>query len=232
MTNRRRLILLNLAILGSAACTGLDTGNADLGKVELGLAVLDEDPVDQNLNVFTLTRVEARVRDIELILPDGVSCDGVAGCESNKIRVIGPWTIDLLTGVGTPPLPTLEVPATTYRRIDVRFEPDDADVTLSARGTVPFRGAATPFALDLKFDETARFESATGVVVAADALRSVVMRLDPRVWLSDLPLVACADDGDLPIVDGTIVLADGNGSCSDVENVIKDAIKESGRIDP
>jgi len=216
---------------GASACSGLDTGNANLGRVELALAADDSDPIDQAGNTFTLTTARARVRHVELYLPAGASCAGVAGCDGDKIRVDGPWDIDLLTGDATPALPRVEVPLGTYRRVDVRFEPDDGDVTLAVSGTVLFRGAPTPFTLALDFNETARFESATGFVVTRDVVQDAVARLAPATWFAALPLVACADDGDLPIEGGTIVITDGDGSCSDVESVVRDAIKGSGRLE-
>lgn len=222
-----------LVVTGMAACSGLDTGNADPGYVELALAADDKDPVDQTGNVFVLATARAHVRHVELYLPTGVSCEGFSGCDGDKIRVDGPWDVDLLTGHATPAFPRVEVPLGTYRRIDIRFEPDDDDVTLAATGTVADDDDddVSPFSLALDFNETARFETPAGIVVGADAVQDAVARLDPAGWFAALPLIDCAGNGEIPIENGTIIITDGSGSCSEVEGVVRDAIKGSGRLE-
>jgi len=255
-----RAPLLLLALLAAPACTGLETGNGHAPPTLVAaLSVTDAHPVDQTGAAFTLDAVRANVRHITFDLPDGASCVGLPGlvaesgsdaahtavCASggDAIRLVGPWVVDLLTGEATPAIPRVNVQVGTYRRIDVRFDdadPDDgvvspadplAGATLVASGTVALADdGATPYALTLKFNEDARFESTTGILLAEDDHAAVLLALDPSAWFAGLPLATCADDGDLEIRNGVLVIEDGSGSCSDVENTLKDAIKASGEL--
>lgn len=233
VTRACRWAAVSLALGGAEACAGLDTGNGDLGHVDVALTIDDTAPVDKDGHTFTLDAVSIHVREVRLGLPDGTACsDELSGCSGDTITVAGPWDVDLVHATATPALPTIAVPLGTLRRIDIRFDPNDAtDLTLTATGTTTYLGQPTPFRLALKFDEATRFESAAGVALTGSSVKDVVLRLDPSAWFADLPLQKCAEQGDLPIVDGTIVLEDGHSSCSDVENTIRDAIKASGRIE-
>lgn len=224
-------------MMAMTACSGLDTGNGDAGHITFALSVDDVPAPDQSGNAFTLTAAHAHVRHVEVYLPAGTTCDGLsgaslAGCDGEKIRIDGPWDVDLITGQTTPELPTIEVPLGTLTRIDVRFDPSAAtDLTLTAAGTTTFDGQPTPFTLALKFDEVARFDASSGIKLSPKIIEDTFLRLDPSSWFATLPLTQCAADGDLPIDNGTIVLEDGKSSCSKVENTVRDAIKASGRVE-
>lgn len=228
--------------LVAGACdpsAGLDTGNGDVGEVRFGLSLAGTASVDSGGVSYRLDAVRVTVRRVELYLPDGASCAGLEDldaadgaytkvCDGDKIRFSGPWQVDLVTGVATPPFANETVPALAYRRVDVRLAPGDDDLTLSASGVVPFEGADTPFRLALDFNEDVRFDGSA--VVAKDALAQAVLALDPSTWFSALPLSACVADGDLDIDNGVIQIADGDNACSEVEGVVKDAIKASGSL--
>ncbi|HHH29723.1 MAG TPA: hypothetical protein ENK57_15445 [Polyangiaceae bacterium] len=51
-------------------------------------------------------------------------------------------------------------------------------------------------------------------------------------WLAGVDVGACIADGDIPMTDGTVVVDDETteGTCSDIENVIKDNMKKSGQL--
>lgn len=173
---------------------------------------------------------------------DGTPYTNVCQLGGAEIRLNGPWVIDLVARTATPPLPTITVPAGAYRRVDVRFDdadPDDghisasdplAEHTLFATGTVPVNGTATPFRLLLDFSEDARFDASSDLVLAEDVAHSVLLELDPSAWFAALPLARCAEDGDLTVEGGVLLLEDDGGDCSDIEGAIKDAIKASGEL--
>lgn len=233
--------LLTLFALASG-CSGLDTGNAkEIGTVELALAVGPGAPVDASGVEFSLTAAFATVRHVELYLPAGASCAGLPGlsttegdhtvvCDGDKIRARGPWRIDLLARTATPPLPLVPVVTGTYRRIDVRFTKDEAGVTLGATGTVPLTLGAIPFLLELDFEEDVRFEG-TDIVASEDAVAHALLALDPTGWFASLPLVLCAESGDLDIDDGVLVLEDGGGACAALEDTVEAAIAGSGALE-
>ena len=83
----------------------------------------------------------------------------------------------------------------------------------------------------LDFTQDAVFEDLGGVSVQEGVGNEVLLLLDVADWFSQLPLTECLDDGDLELTGGALVLADDAGGCSDIENTIKDAIKDSGQLD-
>jgi len=248
------------AAIALGACSGLETGNGrDAPILVAALTTSDVDPVDRDGKSFALETVRAGVERIEIHLPDGVGCAGLPGLVDGStgdsephtsvcaggddtIRLNGPWVVDLSSGAATPAIPAVSVPAGSYRRIDVRFAPVDprdgavgdddplADETLVATGTASLDDGVQPFRLALAFHEDARFDADEGVSLALDQTTDVLLELDPSAWFATIPLAECAEDGDLEVVDGVLVLSDGGGSCSAVEGAIKDAIKASGEL--
>jgi hypothetical protein len=230
---------------------GTETGNAAL-PIDLSISLLTAAPdaaprgVDARGVPFTLDSVRAFVRRIDFALPDGKTCADLAGavvggtCDTDRIRFEGPWVIDLRTGDAVPPMDGLSLPAGLYRRVEVRLEvAESRDVEAgdplagnSVEGEGTF-GEGRPFALRLAIDEEARFEAPGGVDVSADGARTFVLKLDPASWFADLPVAACAENGELPVVDGKVVVGGDpdDGLCEDLEDVIEDRVKDSGRID-
>ena len=235
------LTLLTVCALASG-CSGLDTGNAkEIGTVELALAVGPGAPVDASGAKFSLTAAFATVRHVELYLPAGASCAGLPGlsategdhtvtCDGDKIRARGPWRIDLLTRAATPALPLVPVVPGTYRRIDVRFTKDVTGVTLGATGTVPLSLGTMPFRLELDFERDVRFEG-TDLIASEDAIAHALLTLDPTGWFAALPLVLCAESGDLDIDGGVLQLEDGGGACAALEDTVEAAIGGSGVLE-
>lgn len=90
---------------------------------------------------FTLTQARIHLRDIRLDLPKGIKCADVIGptngvtCKgsdsggsgSGTLVVDGPLVVDLMTGVSTPDLSGVVIPAGNYKRIDFRLEEGHAD---------------------------------------------------------------------------------------------------------
>lgn len=238
-----------LAVVLGMGCAG-ETGSVG---TSVRLALTDQagkSVEDANGTAMTLEGAEAYVRHIEIDLPSGTSCADYAGfafeepvrCTEDSIRIDGPFHFDLVTGVSTPSLVGVTLPAGTYNRIDVRFEPaspagdlvtagDDLDgSSMIARGTLATVDGGLPFTLRLAFNEDARFETPNGVEVGEDA-SALWLRLDPSLWFAELPIARCHEDGDLTVVDGTVRIEDRDGNCSDIENALKEAIKRSGQLD-
>ncbi len=220
---------LSLA-LGATACAGLDTGNGDVGTIDIALDLAPGQPVDSTGTTFTLTSAVATIESIVLKLPDGTSCDGVDGatCKDGKVTIEGPFSVDLLTGVSTPPIGAIVAPVGHYKRIDITFAEHADGITFSAAGTVPVGGDVVPFELALSFHETARFDG--DVEVLEDTVATTFGELDPKRWFASVPLSECASEGDLPVRSGILVIEDGAKGCGDVEKAIKDAIKASGSL--
>lgn len=233
------LFASSLASLPS--CAGLDTGNAEVSTVQLALSAAPSPILDSSGATFGVTSARATVRHVDLYLPAGTTCTDVPGlvtdggdytvaCDGDKIRARGPWTIDLLTGVATPALPTVPVVAGTYRRVDVRFDPGVDDLTLVIEGATTVTGASTPYRLALDFTDEVRFEGAT-FVASPDVVAQALLVLDPANWFAQLPLTQCAADGDLEREGGVLLIEDGKGACDKIEDQIVSAIGGSGRLE-
>ena len=249
---KQLIVLLTLALL--PACAGVETGNGrsegtTTATVKLALrSTGGAAPVthDAQGTAFTFTAARAVVRHVELSLPDGRPCseldlgglDPRIACDASGLRVEGPFLVDLLTGAATPALADIAVPAGVYDRVDVRFHDDEdavppgdplAGYTLLVEGT--FGSDAKPFRLRLAFNEDARFERPGGLALAEDAAQTVLLWLDVSAWFEELPLTECLSEGRFDEVGGVIQIEDSGGGCSDIENALKEAIKESSSLE-
>lgn len=213
---------------------------------------------DEVGTVYTLTSTKVNLRDIELDLPAGTRCNeieaelaGGARCASDasddasggnddaqgggdKVRIDGPFTVDLLAGTATPSLDAVRVPALAWDRIDFRVEPADAgelqDASWRTTATFDRDGVAAELTLALRFNEDVRVEAAGGVTV--DPSAPLLVRFDVTQWLSGAALGACiasgeADDGDAISIDDRT----RGQACGSIEGALKEAIKRSMRLD-
>ena len=175
--------------------------------------------------------VGATVRDIGLDLPDGSSCadfelEPPVRCDEewDKIIVEGPFDLDLVARTSEPSLEEVRLPAGTYRRVDLRFDSNDAPDGASLRigGTLELADGERRVELLLPIDQDARFEAPGGIEVGPDT--SLLALLDLDVLLGAAPLRRCADSGDVRDDGGTLWI-DGS-ECEDVINGIEQVLKE------
>lgn len=254
----KRLLLIALVSLASlSGCAGVETGNGRAGfttaTVQLALRTAAGTPgapttEDSAGTKYVFTTARAVVRHVELSLPSGQTCtsldltglDSRITCDPSGLRVNGPFVVDLLTGVSTPSLADLSVPAGVYDRVDVRFDDAKGAVpasdplsknTLLAEGTFDTGAGPQSFRLRLKFNEDARFERPGGFELTEDAAEEVLLWLDVASWFKSLPLTECIDEGRFDEEGGKLLFEDSGGGCSDIENTLKKAIKESGQLD-
>ncbi len=197
---------------------------------------------------FTLTQARIHMRDIRLDLPKGTSCGDVIGmsvgveCKgsesANTLVVRGPIVADLMTGITTPDLSGLVIPAGSYKRIDFRLDEARADEVAANEPLIGYSllaganftdQAGKTLELRLKFSEDARFESATGVVVPEGG--KLITLLNPAIWLEGLPLGACLQKGDVAFQGNVLRIDDqAKGDCSGAEDLVKRNIKRSGDL--
>jgi hypothetical protein len=250
-----------LMALATSVVVGCGSGDGSSSAVSLQLALTASDPpaqvargalsgADAQGSVLTITSAVARVRDIELDLPDGSHCSDFAGFDfrapvrcgdgggsNDAIKVTGPFTVDLVAGTAEPSLEDLTIPAGVYRRVDVRFEPaeDDDDAlqgyTLVAEGDFASDQESAALDLRLRFNEDARFESRSGVELGENGAHEALLWFDVSAWFETVPISECLEDGDLSIARGTLLIDDeASSGCSDIENELKRAIKNSGDL--
>jgi len=187
--------------------------------------------------LFAIESASAVVRHIRIDLPEELDCEDIeddddATCAEDTVEITGPFEIDLVTGISTPPLEAIELPLGDWKRVDVRLDDGEGDVldgnTLVASGIASLDSGDTPFELALKFNEDVRFEDPDGISFGGGD--AVLLGLDAGSWFADVPLAECAEDEDLEFSGDTLMIEDGDGSCSDVENAIKEAMKRSGDL--
>lgn len=246
-----------LSIAACLACACASDPAVETAQVRLQLARTSTEPVDADGAAFPLATAQLYVASVDVYVPAGTDCHGVSGlaaeaaqprrytatCASTgeRVRVHGPWVVDLDAGSMTPELPAISVPAGTITRVVVQLAPGDRavevvppgspldDATVAATGDVPSGTNTTSYRLRLAFEGDAPFESA-GIELAPDTVTTLVARLDPGRWLVDLPLAACAAAGLLPHPNGVLQIADGEGPCQAVEVPVADAIRASGTL--
>lgn len=254
MTTRTLVLLVALVPL---ACDATD-GSTDFAHrtmdVELKAISADDDSgpaadgglaaPDGDGDVLAIVSASVHIRDIELYLPEGVGCDDVDDddlggfdCEDDdgdddsddaKLVLDGPFDVDLVSGeiVGD----EVALPTGTYRRVDVRVDDDEDDVTFAAAGTMDLDGEDVEVQIQLDFNEDVRFEGDL-TIGEDDKVGSLVVGFDVQQWLAGVPLHECVRrEGS---TDGPLVVGEdnsGSGSCSDLENAIRDNVEASGKL--
>lgn len=240
--------LLSTSLLAAACGGGGDAGIAVSARTGASVPVA----TDARGVAFTVSEGLLHLRHIELDLPDGQSCDDVgplvrAEChrgdtaaDEDKIRIDGPFAVDMIAGTSTPSLAGVTIPAGTYRRIDLRVDDGDPAEGLVAAGSplddnafaviASFDDDGQPATLDLRlnFDEDIRIEQPGGVVVAEG--EDLIARFAAANWLAGVDLGACV--GTLTATDGRYVIDDRrDGACGGIEDTVKSAMKNSGDLD-
>jgi hypothetical protein len=208
---------------------------------------------------FTIHSATASVAWIDLTLPAGADCGDIAGttpagqpqdirwtlgCATpSKLRFRGPWAVDLVTGAFSPPLDPASVPAGVYTAAEVRLLPADpgdgvvaagdplAGMTLTASGEFLLAGAPTPFAMALKFTDSALFTLPDGTTFGAGLHHDLRLLLDVTAWFADLPIADCAAKGDLSLEGPTVALGEGKGKCQGLEQALTAAIPKTTRAE-
>lgn len=190
---------------------------------------------DASSEEFVLQDATINLRHVELDLPDDLSCDDVedsgdADCDGDKLKLQGPFVVNLLTGVSEPSLGS--IPAGNYDRIDFRVDDSDAmgDRSFVASAAFDLDGTATTLVLSLKFNEDIRIEQPGGVDVEAgqDLIASYVT----NDWLAGVDVAQCVADDELDTTGDVVTIDDDttSGGCSDIENTIKNNMKKSGQL--
>lgn len=200
---------------------------------------------------LSITKAEVYVRDIELDLPDDLSCEDLTGtlteatCSSDeKVVISGPRVINLITGTSRPSLSGVVIPAGLYKRVDIRLDDGKVneglimsgdpldDRTLVVEADLDTLEVTTRLSLMLKFNEDLRIEDPEGVYVEDG--EALLTQLNVAQWFEDIDLASCLSDREVERDDGVLIIDDDEqieGVCAGIENMIKRHIKESGQLD-
>lgn len=251
MTNIRIDFIMALVPLTLLACSGGDGVGLSVRGVSRApggsggsIGVADEGGMS-----FTLSSAQVHLRQIQLDLPDGVTCadieaelKGAACLSDEKIHIDGPMVVDLVAGTVEPDLGAVVIPAGTYRRIDFRVDDGDPQEGLIEPGSTlddysfvveagfEYEGNPVTLMLSLNFDEDIRFERPEGVAVAPG--EDLVAGFVVDDWLAGVDIMGCLNDGELVVEGGVVIIDDlSDGACGGVEDVIKNNMKNSGDLD-
>lgn len=201
-----------------------------------------------------LTKAVACIEEIELKLPDGITCeeagftaqpnlvceeeleeeDGQTYTES-KIKAYGPFRFDLLTGTSTPSLSNITIPSGIYREIEFEF---NGGCSLGDEISIVLEGTAKdsmdtmhPFLMELDYDDELEIESETKVEVLENQSNEVLTTLVVEDWFVEADWIECIENENLtPIGEGVYVLnenTEGLGVCSDIYDDILDGIEDA-----
>ncbi len=248
---------MTLTLLSLLACAD---SNDDVVRTSVSMraARTAHDPAGAPLSVvgpdetaIVLDEAWVNLRDLQLDVPsdEDLDCDALADeltdpvtCSAGTLTVTGPFVADLLTGTSEPSLDDVSLAAGTYERLDARVDDAEhleagdvlAELALLLRGELTLDGAVQPFELALQLNEDIRFEGGDGVQVDGQA-SGLLAALDVSSWLAEVPLAACIREGDVEVGDDGVARIDedtsGSGDCSDVEDRIREHMKEDGQLD-
>ena len=258
--SKQAVMLIALFLFTGCAESATESGSGSNGSgVTLGMGLSDGTPSDSEIVfedeagiAYSITEARAWLRDIELDMPAGTRCSayrdvlaGGAVCKSasdddrdhdrdddsddrGTILIDGPFLVDLVTGESTPSLDSVRIPALAYERIDFRMEPADDGTGLIARNDLlvdnslvvlagfALDGSDSELVLTFDFTEDVRFEGlAGGRVSDGDSLE---LLLDVSGWFDGVDMASCVRNAE-------------SDACEDIEDIVKDNIKRSGRLE-
>lgn len=210
--------------------------------------------------VFYVNSASVSIRTIDVELPEGTTCADLGAvtlpenvtCKDSeeddddgpRVRVTGPYVVDLMAGTSTPPLSDLLLPPLVYNKIKIKFDSVDEDDeeelvdtedpilgnTLVAAGSFNYDSTDYTFDLALNFDEEVEFENVDGAAIDAATLNNLIVELDVNSWFASVAVGECLMDGDL-IADEAdhVTINDSTDEC-DILDSIKDAVEASGEF--
>lgn len=263
---------LGALLVAGLLATGCGDDNGDGGtQQDFGSAQLQLEAVSSTGNMskllefqdpagtlYTLTSLRVAVEEIELDLPDGVSCgdfegdlsprlqcndDGLIGGE-DQLKVKGPFVIDVLQGTTSPDISELVVPAVDYTQVDlevdtarvedqtVDIEDDIIDQTVVAFADFEFENQKRELKLEFSFKAEAKASANGDTPLQVDSGDTIVLQLDVANWLTDIPVTGCLQTGDLKPQGGQVVIDDeAIGDCADAEAEFESNFEDSLRVE-
>ena len=161
----------------------------------------------------------------------------------SEIKIKGPFVFDLITGESTPSLSEFKIPSGMFKEIQIKLKKaqvsdgilavDDEliDNTLVAAGTfTDLSSVSHSFSLKLSFSEELKIEQTAGISVKEGLLNAITINMNVTNWFSGLDLQQCIADNDYSLDGDSFVIDEhhsGSGRCSDIENTVKENIKDA-----
>jgi hypothetical protein len=245
-------------------CAGSETGNGERSErekrpvsVEMRLEGPEgpEDEIatrDRGGVEFVIESAVASVERIDFIMPAHETCAGLplvaepyaasCGAARDRVRLDGPWTVDLLSGEFEPVLEGIEVLEGAFASIEARLWPGDAGVAgvvagsaldgaaLDVSGHVALGGRERPFGLTLDIQGSGRFMGVEAVTIGPES-DAVELTFEVLDWFSTLDLGSCIEAGMVPTEGGVLRLEQADRRvCGDIERALRQALADTGRV--
>jgi len=249
------LVCITAGCSGTSTGNGLGTSTGN-GLTSVSMTMQNSQSLTETESItvldeadaaFTFTAAKVGVRDIDFHLQEGLSCADVAleleepvVCDEDKIRIEGPFVVDLFSGEATPSLAGLTIPTGAYRRVDVRFddarsdwgllESDDPLLNNSFLLEGQIESTGDSFRITIDVNVEARYLNEQAQLLSQEAAESVFLNLDPSSWFSALPISQCILDGEFDQLDDLILIQDSGSNCQEIENALKQVIRDSGSL--
>ncbi len=258
-------LLFGAVLLGCS--TGVETGNATaVVQVRLTAAPPQQSAgtpivvVEENGVPLRMDEAWVGLGWFDFRLPAGSSCadlDPAAlaaplTCENGRIRVEGPWLVDLLTGEFHPALGAIELPALAYDGVDLHVDklaPPAVDAndpragfSLGMQGVYDPDGQAIPFTFRFQLTTDIAVAPPQGLALSGGANEQLTVRLDASQWLAQVPLSACLADGKIELEDGKLEIealetneepgeTGYEEPCQGVDHAIETGVEGSGEVE-
>jgi hypothetical protein len=189
---------------------------------------------------FTIVKAYVNIDAVRIRLPDGADCSHATEvtCESDDIRLPGPFVSNLMTGASTPNLGTFLLPAGAYRRVEMRLEPLEAGFatpdealrghTVFLSGTFDYDGRPDrAFTIALDINEEMRIESGSGMTVLDSGITRMLVQFKADAWLAHSDIGACLGDQSLALDSAGNLAIDRDHSCGTLNTSLSDDVRGS-----
>jgi hypothetical protein len=228
-TPPRLVFSLNTASVGASSLTVPASGVQAMTDPPGPPEIMSSDGMRFALNEARMEVTGIRVElggglgcgDLSTPLPQGTGCEQPEGSPAT-VTLAGPFSIDLSTGQAWKG-GELRLPPGTYRRVSFML----GEGGFSAR-TRSLGGQSWTMTVFLTGGTVMGFESIQDVTLKEGDLLHVAFAQNQ--WLTDLPLGACYQNGDLPRVGSETVLDNATGACEGALEKARDAIRTRGRM--
>ena len=209
---------------------------------------------DSSGTVYTLTSLRLAVEEIELDLPDGVTCgdlgsgysrflecddDGLLGGE-DQVRLDGPFVFNVIDGTSRPDVSEIEIPAVNYQQVDLEvdtarveddllpIESDLIDRTVVAYADFESDNQKRQLQLNFSFKAEAKAGGGDQTNLDLEQGDTLVLTLDVANWLNNIPVTECLQVGELKAGGGIVELDDESiGECEDAEAEFEENFERS-----
>ncbi len=174
-------------------------------------------------SLLTLSTIKIFSKSIELILPDSLSCDEIINleCIDRDVTLKGPYSMDLITGLATPNLRTVELPAGSYKGFKLQFlneEDNLPSVSLDSvvtnvilKGKIATTGKA--FAINLLVSEDLEFIPLNGTPIKSSLLNNITLSVSIDKWFDGIDMLKCFESKDVQIDSTGTLILQGDKAC-------------------